>query len=55
VGLKCAGVVLDAALNEAARGGDARLSAEGSAVRVHVIAPDEELVLARAAAALLST
>jgi acetate kinase len=52
-GLEWAGVVLDAAVNEAARGGDARLSAARSAVRVHVIPPDEELVLARAAAALL--
>jgi acetate kinase len=52
-GLEWAGVVLDAELNEAARGGDAHLSAARSAVRVHVIAPDEELVLARAAAALL--
>src|SRR4029077_15267343 len=51
-GLEWAGVGLDPALNEAARGGDARLSAARSAVRVHVIAPDEELVLARAAAAL---
>jgi acetate kinase len=54
-GLKWAGVALDVALNEAARGGDARLSTTASAVRVHVIAPDEELVLARAAAALLET
>jgi len=54
-GLGWAGVVLDATLNEAARGGDARLSAASSAVRVHVIAPDEELILARAAAALVET
>jgi acetate kinase len=51
-GLSWAGVVLDAARNEAARGGDARISAAAAAVRMHVIAVDEESVLARAAAAL---
>jgi acetate kinase len=51
-GLTWAGVTLDAALNEAARGGDARISAAAAAVRVHVIAVDEESVLARAAAAI---
>ena len=51
-GLAWAGVTLDAALNEAARGGDARISAAAAAVTVHVIAVDEESVLARAAAAI---
>lgn len=54
-GLEWAGVVLDPALNVAAQGGDARLSASRGSVRVHVIAPNEELVLARAGAALLPT
>ena len=52
-GLAWAGAVLDPTLNEAARGGEARLSAPRAAVRVHVIPADEELVLARAAVALL--
>ena len=51
-GLAWAGVVLDPTLNDAARGGEARLSAPGAAVRVQVIESDEESVLARAAAAL---
>jgi acetate kinase len=52
-GLAWAGVTLDTALNDAARGGAARISAPGAAIALHVIVPDEELVLARAAAALL--
>ena len=52
-GLAFAGVTLDTALNDAARGGAARISAPGAAIALHVIVPDEELVLARAAAALL--
>jgi len=48
-GLAWAGVELDPALNEAARGGDSRIGAAQSAVRVHVISSDEESVLARAA------
>jgi acetate kinase len=54
-GLAWAGAVLDPTLNDAARGGEARLSPPQAAVRVHVIPGDEELVLARAAAALLLT
>jgi acetate kinase len=52
-GLAWAGVRLDAALNDAARGGAACISAAGVPIALHVIVPDEELVLARAAAALL--
>jgi acetate kinase len=51
-GLAWAGVALDPALNEAARGGDARISAARSPVRVQVIATDEESVLAAAAAGI---
>jgi len=53
-GLGWAGVRLDAASNEAARGGDARISASASSVTVQVIAVDEESVLALAAAAIVS-
>jgi len=52
-GLAWAGALLDPALNEAARGGRARISALDATVKVHVIPGDEELVMARAAAALL--
>jgi len=51
-GLGFAGVRLDEALNEAARGGEAGISPAGAAVRVQVIAVDEESVLAHAAAAI---
>jgi acetate kinase len=49
-GLSWAGIALDPALNNAARGGAARIDAADSGVRVHVAAVDEELALARAAA-----
>ena len=49
-GLGWAGVKLDPALNEAARGGDKRISAADATVAVQVVAVDEESVLARAAA-----
>lgn len=49
-GLSWAGIALDPALNNAARGGAARIDAGDSGVRVHVAAVDEELALARAAA-----
>jgi len=52
-GLAWAGISLDAARNQAARGGAARIDDQSAAVRVHVAAVDEELVLARAAALLL--
>jgi acetate kinase len=52
-GLDWAGVRLDAALNDAARGDDARIDA-GGPVRVDVVSVDEETVLARAAAAACS-
>jgi acetate kinase len=51
-GLGWAGIALDAALNERARGGDARIGRTDAAVRVHVVAVDEETTLAQAAAAL---
>jgi acetate kinase len=51
-GLGWAGVVLDQARNEAARGGEARISAPAATVGVQVIAVDEESLLARAAAAV---
>lgn len=51
-GLTWAGIELDAAANEAARGGDACISAAHCAVSVHVVATDEESVLAAAAAAV---
>lgn len=50
-GLGFAGIELDAAANEAARGGDACISTGAAKVRVHVVATDEESVLAAAAAA----
>lgn len=49
-GLAWAGVALDPALNEAARGGDAAIGSAAAAVKVHVSTADEESVLARAAA-----
>jgi acetate kinase len=52
-GLVWAGIELDAALNEAARGGEAQIGAAQAPVKLHVLAVDEESVLARAAAALL--
>jgi acetate kinase len=52
-GLAWAGVTLEAALNDAAVGGEARINLPTATIPVHVIVPDEELVLARAAAALL--
>jgi acetate kinase len=52
-GLAWTGAVLDPALNDAARGGAARISTAAATIAVHVLVPDEELVLARAAAAML--
>lgn len=49
-GLSWAGIALDPALNNASRGGAARINEANSSVRVHVAAVDEELALARAAA-----
>jgi acetate kinase len=51
--LEWAGIALDVRLNEAACGGDACIGASQAAVKVQVIAVDEEAVLARAAAALM--
>ena len=53
-GLAWAGIELDADLNEAARSGDAQIGAAEAPVKLHVVSADEESVLARAAAALLS-
>lgn len=49
-GLAWAGIALDPALNEAARGGASRISARNAVVRVHALGSDEESVLALAAA-----
>jgi acetate kinase len=54
-GMRWAGVELDAQANEAARGDEARIDTERSAVRVHVLTVDEELVLVRAAEAVLGS
>lgn len=51
-GLAFAGVRLDEARNEAARGGDACISTVDAAVKIHVATVDEESALAAAAAAL---
>jgi acetate kinase len=53
-GLGWAGVALDEARNEAARGGEARISAAAASIGVQVIAVNEESILARAAAAVRS-
>jgi acetate kinase len=52
-GLAWAGVAVDAALNDAAVGGEACISLPTATVPIHVIVPDEELVLAHAAAGVL--
>lgn len=51
--LAWAGIVLDAGRNDAARGGDASIGDAKQPVKIYVAAVDEELVLARAASALL--
>jgi acetate kinase len=52
--LEWAGIVLDPVLNDAARGGDARISDRSSKVPVHAAAADEEGVLVRAAVGLMN-
>jgi acetate kinase len=52
-GLGWAGVRLDQALNNAARGGEARISAPAATVTLQVIAADEESLLASAAAEII--
>ncbi|HKZ74789.1 MAG TPA: hypothetical protein VJ011_12035, partial [Steroidobacteraceae bacterium] len=52
-GMAWAGIELDEDANARAVGGDARISAAGSAVHVHVVPVDEDRGLARAAAACL--
>lgn len=47
-GLHTFGARLDEARNSAARGGEARLSAEGAAIPIHVLASNEESILAAA-------
>ena len=51
-GLAWAGITLDPSLNARARGGPQRIDGADRGVRVHVVAVDEESVLARAAAEL---
>ncbi len=53
-GLERLGLMLDPERNREANGREARISADGSAVEIHVIPLDEELYMARAAALLLS-
>jgi len=53
-GLEFAGIVLDAAANSAAAGGEARIDAKDSRTAMWVMATNEELMVARQAAALLS-
>jgi len=48
-GLEWAGIELDSAANEAAKGSESRISTAGSRVGVRVIPVDEELLLVRAA------
>ena len=48
------GMVLDPERNREANGREARISADGSPVEIHVIPLDEELYMARAVALLLS-
>jgi acetate kinase len=49
-----AGVELDAAANEAARGAEAAIHSARSVVRVHVVPVDEDMVLVRAAEAVMA-
>jgi acetate kinase len=51
-GLAWAGIELEPAANEAARGGDHLISTSRAAVKVHALASDEESVLAEAAVAI---
>jgi acetate kinase len=54
-GMRWAGIELDTAANEAARGDEARIDTDHSAVRVLVLRVDEELVLMRAAETVLKS
>jgi acetate kinase len=54
-GLGWAGIELDAAANEGARGLEARIGASSGAVRVHVIPVEEERILVEAARTLLKS
>ena len=53
-GMEWCGLVLDGALNAAARGIEAPIHARGSRIEAHVIPVDEEIVIARDAAACLT-
>jgi acetate kinase len=52
-GMGWAGIEIDAAANDAARGQEARIDTSRQPVRVHVIPVEEEGVLARAALAII--
>ena len=52
-GMEWAGIELDASTNGAARGAEAAIHSAGSRVRVHVVPVDEELVMVRAAGAVV--
>jgi acetate kinase len=54
-GLRWAGIEIDAAANEGARGLEARIDASGGAVRVQVIPVEEEGILVEAARMLLKS
>jgi acetate kinase len=49
-----AGIEIDSAANDAARGQEARIDTAARAVRVHVIPVEEEWVLARAALTIIT-
>jgi len=53
-GLEELGLRLDPARNRALRGGEGRISAEGSKVEIRVVTADEESIIARDAVALLT-
>ena len=53
-GMEWCGLVLDGSLNAAARGIEAPIHARGSRIEAHVIPVDEEIVIARDAAACLT-
>jgi acetate kinase len=53
-GMGWAGIEIDAAANDAARGQEARIDTSRQPVRVHVIPAEEEGVLARAALAIIT-
>jgi acetate kinase len=54
-GMQWAGIEVDAAANQAARGTEAAIQSPRSKVRVQVIPVDEEIVMVRGAQAALMT